>query len=61
MFALVGGFEYTFGNVGGSGLDIGVLGEYLYDDRDELSLSGLQSDDFTGVRLGFNDLGIPSF
>ena len=56
VFALVGGFEYTFGNVGGSGLDIGVLGEYLYDDRDELSLTGLQSDVFGGVRLGFNDV-----
>ncbi len=56
VFAFVGGFEYTFGNVGGSGLDIGVLGEYLYDDRDDLSLNGLQSDIFAGVRLGFNDV-----
>lgn len=56
VFAMVGGFEYTFGNVGGSGLDIGILGEYLYDDRDDLSLTGLQSDVFAGMRLGFNDV-----
>lgn len=56
VFALVGGFEYTFGNVGGSGLDLGLLAEFNYDDRDDLSLSGLQSDVFTGVRLGFNDV-----
>ena len=28
----------------------------LYDDRDDLSLNGLQSDIFNGVRLGFNDV-----
>jgi len=55
VFAWAGGFEYTFGNVGGSGLDIGLLGEYLYDDRDDIALNGLQSDIFSGVRLGFND------
>lgn len=31
---LVGGFEYTFGNVANSGADIGVLVEYHYDSRD---------------------------
>ncbi len=55
MFALATGFEYTFGNVGGSGVDIGLLGEYLYDDRGNNAFSGLQSDIFTGLRLGFND------
>ncbi|MEM9341364.1 MAG: hypothetical protein AAGA66_21720, partial [Bacteroidota bacterium] len=56
VFALAGGIEYTFGNVGGSGLDIGILSEYLYDDRDELALNGLQSDVFGGIRLGLNDV-----
>ena len=56
VFAFAGGFEYTFGNVGGSGLDIGVLSEYLYDDRDDIALNGLQSDIFSGVRFGFNDV-----
>ena len=55
VMALATGFEYTFGNVNGKGLDIGVLAEYLYDDRDDLALNGLQSDIFSGIRLGFND------
>jgi hypothetical protein len=54
--ALATGFEYTFGNINGKGLDIGALGEYLYDSRDELSLNSLQNDVFVGTRLGFNDM-----
>lgn len=54
--ALAAGFEYTFGNVGGKGLDIGLLGEYLYDSRDELAFNSLQNDVFTGIRLAFNDM-----
>lgn len=53
--ALAAGFEYTFGNVNGNGLDIGVLGEYLYDSRDALTLTSLQNDIFAGVRLAFNN------
>jgi hypothetical protein len=53
--ALAAGFEYTFGNVNGNGLDIGLLGEYLYDSRDELTFSSLQNDVFVGTRLAFNN------
>ena len=56
MFAFAGGLEYTFGNVDGNGLDIGVLGEYLYDDRDDLALSNAQNDIFAGCRIAFNDV-----
>ncbi len=56
FFALVAGFEYTFSNIGGSGLDIGVLGEYLYDERDEWALNALQNDIFFGSRIAFNDV-----
>ncbi len=55
FLALAAGLEYTFGNIDGNGLDIGVLGEYLYDERDELALSGLQNDVFFGSRIAFND------
>ncbi len=55
ILALAAGIEYTFGNVKNTGIDIGLLAEYLYDDRDNIALSGLQSDVFTGVRLAFND------
>ena len=53
---LAAGFEYTFGNIASSGIDLGILSEYLYDDLDELSFSGQQNDVFTGVRLSFNDI-----
>lgn len=55
FFALAAGFEYTFSNIDGKGLDIGLLGEYLYDERDELALTGLQNDLFIASRVAFND------
>lgn len=55
FFALVAGVEYTFSNIDGNGLDIGILGEYLYDERDELALTALQNDVFFGSRIAFND------
>lgn len=55
MKAMDVGIEYTFGNIGGSGIDLGLLGEYLYDDRDDRALNSLQSDVFLGGRLAFND------
>jgi hypothetical protein len=52
----VAGFEYTFGDVRGSGMDIGVLGEYLYDEKDD-ALNVLFDDElFAGVRLALNDV-----
>jgi len=53
--AVAAGLEYTFSNIGSSGLDIGLLGEYLYDQRDELTLSSLDNDLFLGTRFAFND------
>ncbi len=55
FFALVAGLEYTFSNIDGNGLDIGLLGEYLYDQRDEFALNALQNDVFFGSRIAFND------
>ncbi len=55
FFAFAAGVEYTFGNVNGVGLDIGVLTEYSYDSRDELSISTLQNDIFYGTRFALND------
>jgi hypothetical protein len=63
-----GGFEYTFVGVNASQIDIGVIGEYLYDSRgDELdpgealsgqpfSLSPFQNDLVLGVRFTLNDV-----
>ena len=56
VFAFAGGLEYTFGNVKGSGIDIGLLGEYLYDSRDELTIGGMDNDIFVGSRIALNDV-----
>ena len=56
MFAMAAGFEFTFSNVKDSGLDIGILSEYLYDNREELAVSGFDNDLFVGSRLAFNDV-----
>lgn len=56
VFALVTGVEFTFGNIRNSGIDWGIIGEYLYDNRDNLTLSSLQNDVFIGSRIGFNDV-----
>ena len=65
--ALVAGGEYTFGNIKQSGIDLGVLAEFLYDNRKptvfDLSKgeiegstgTGFQKDIFAGMRLAFND------
>ncbi len=54
--ALVTGFEYTFYGLAGSSIDLGVLAEYLYDDRSRNAPLTPSADDFfVGVRLGFND------
>ena len=54
----VGGFEYTLFDVSGSGWDVGVIGEYLYDDRDQLRLPNtiFENDVFIGTRLTLNDV-----
>ncbi|WP_103864772.1 hypothetical protein [Aquimarina sp. I32.4] len=55
FFAMAVGLEYTFSNIDRNGLDIGLLAEYLYDERDELALNALQNDIFFGSRIAFND------
>ncbi|WP_242203466.1 hypothetical protein [Aestuariivivens insulae] len=55
FFALTAGLEFTFSNIDGNGLDIGLLSEYLYDERDALALNALQNDVFFGSRIAFND------
>lgn len=61
FFALAAGLEYTFSNIDGNGLDIGILGEYSYDERDELALNALQNDVFFGSRIALNDTADTSF
>ncbi len=58
MFAAVGGFEYTFPNIRNSGIDLGIIGEYLFDDRRSqyFAPTPFQDDIFLGARLAFNDV-----
>lgn len=54
----VAGFEYTFFDISGSGIDLGLIGEYLYDDRNvaRTPISIFENDAFAGARLTFNDV-----
>ncbi len=54
--AAVGGFEYTFFGVADRAADLGVLVEYLYDDRGaDAPPTPFEDDVFLGARLAFND------
>jgi hypothetical protein len=54
--AAVGGFEYTFYQVGQSAADIGLLLEYQYDGRNELEpFTTNDNDVFVGTRFALND------
>ena len=48
------GFEYTFFDMKGSGKDLGLLLEHLYDSRDK-DKTPIDNDLFAGFRLTFND------
>lgn len=54
--ALAAGFEYTFYGIFDSRMDLGVLGEYHYDDRDERATTLFNDDIGVGARLAFNDI-----
>lgn len=54
--AMVGGFEYTWVGIGGSIMDLGLLLEYHYDDRDRRATTPFQNDTFFGMRLSANDM-----
>jgi len=56
FFALTAGLEYTISNIKNTGIDVGILAEYLYDERDEFTLNSLQNDLFLGSRIAFNDI-----
>lgn len=56
FFAATAGFEYTLTGVAGSALDLGLLAEYLYDERGARSPAPFQDDVMLGMRLGVNDV-----
>jgi hypothetical protein len=54
--ALTGGFEYTFIGIFETPYDLGVIAEYLYDDRDDQATTPFANDLLTGARLTLNDV-----
>ena len=54
-FAWTGGFEYTFTGIWDTRMDLGALGEWLYDDRGSFATSPFENDVLGGVRLALND------
>ena len=59
--AVTGGFEYTFYQVSGSIVDIGLILEYNYDSRNNNTFIIFDNDFFTGVRLSLSDVGSTEF
>jgi hypothetical protein len=56
FFAAVGGLEYTFFDIKETGLDLGLVFEYMYDTRGSNNFYAPFQDDFlTALRFGFND------
>lgn len=56
FFASTFGFEYTFDGIYGTGMDLGILGEWSYDDRHDNATSPLENDITFGLRLALNDV-----
>ncbi len=54
-FAATAGFEYSFFDVKGSGADIGIVTEYLYDERGREAPTPFQNDTMLGIRVALND------
>ena len=55
FYAGTGGFEYSFYNVFESGLDIGIVAEYLYDSRGGHAPVVFQDDFLAAIRFALND------
>ena len=56
MHAADAGFEFTQPGLFGTGMDLGWIAEYLWEDRDARFVSPFASDVLLGNRLTFNDI-----
>lgn len=54
-FAWTGGFEYTFTQVWNSQMDLGIIGEWMYDTRKDQATTAFENDLAGGIRLALND------
>ena len=55
-FAWAGGFEYTIVGFFKSSMDLGFVGEWLYDDRKDDATTAFENDIASGLRLTVNDV-----
>ncbi len=55
-FAVTTGFEYTITGIAQSRTDLGVIGEIVYDDRQDNATTVYENDIMFGFRLAFNDM-----
>jgi len=55
FWAATGGFEYTLVSIADTMIDLGLITEYAYDDRDNDATTPFQNDLLFGLRLGVND------
>lgn len=55
-FAATGGFEYTFVGIFDSDADLGIIGEYAWDDRGDDAPTPFENDVVIGTRLALNDV-----
>jgi len=55
-FALSGGFEYTLYGIFGKGWDLGLIAEYMHDQRGDNALTAFENDIGFGARLALNDV-----
>ena len=56
FFAAAGGFEYSLVGIFGTKMDLGIIGEYAYDERDNEATTPFQDDVMFGLRLTVNDM-----
>jgi hypothetical protein len=56
MYAFTAGFEYTLYGVAGTNADLGLIGEYLWDSRNDASVAPFADDVAVGARLALNDV-----
>ena len=54
-FAWTGGFEYTFTRVWRSQMDLGIIGEWMFDTRENDANTAFENDLGGGLRLALND------
>ena len=53
--SVVSGFEYSFYDIRETGADLGIVAEWLYDDRGKEADQPFQNDLLIGLRLALND------